>query len=309
MKKIIFAFFFCLFNFSSLAFDNPKTDFIIAKVNNKAITNSELSNRYNLVLLISKMTVKSEVDKQMLREQILDKMVDEELIRQEAQSLKIEVAPQEIREAVDILAARQKLNATQLKVNLSKKGVSFDNYLKQIEAEILWSKTIANTLKSKVKVTDVEIKEFFEENKFDINVKKFLLAEIFIPKSDNGKQLAEKLVLELRNGADFNAIVQQFSRGLNVENNGELGWLSSHDLDKKIYNILLRVNKGGYSDAINLPDGFHIFKVIDIKTETHIANQDMEAARNAIFAKKLQSLAKGYLLDLRKKSFIEIEKK
>jgi peptidyl-prolyl cis-trans isomerase SurA len=161
-------------------------------------------------------------------------------------------------------------------------------------------------LKSKAKVTEVEIKEFFEENKFDINVKKFFLAEIFIPKLENTKELAEKLVLELRNGADFNAIVQQFSRGLNVENNGELGWLASSDLDKKIYNILLKVNKGGYSDAIALADGFHIFKVLDVKTETHIAARDMDAARNAIFAKKLQSLAKGYLLDLRKKSFIEL---
>jgi hypothetical protein len=46
--------------------------------------------------------------------------------------------------------------------------------------------------------------------------------------------------------------------------------------------------------------------LLETKTETKIADQDLNAARNVIFSKKLQTLAKGNLMDIRKKAFVEI---
>ena len=235
MKKLlIFAvavFFFV--NFSSLAADlaNFPRNFIVAKINNKAVTNSELNDRYRFVLRASKMNVKIATEKKILLEQILDKMIEEELIRQEAANLKIEASRDEIRDAVDLVALQQKKNATQFKLFFISGGVSFDNYLKQVEAEILWSKIISDTLRSRVKVTEVEVKEFFEQHKFNTDVKRFLIAEIVIPQSENAAELANKLTVELKSGADFRTIVEQFSHSISAENHGELGWVSQADIE------------------------------------------------------------------------------
>lgn len=308
MKKIFFTIFFLI---QSAAFSaTPDTDFIIAKINNKAITNSEVTDRYRFVVVASKMKITSPQDRQLLLNQIIDKMVDEELIRQEGANLKLEVTPTEIRDFIEVVALQQKKNATQFKLFFIKNGLSFDNYLKQAESEVLWSKIMSEVLRSRVRVTDVEVKEFFEQHKFNTDVKKFFVAEILISNAghlaETAGQLANKLTVELRHGADFKHIVRQFSGSITSENNGEIGWVSQADIDQKIYAAISKLGKGGYSEPVLLADGYHIFKLLDAKTEASVADHDMNYARNAIFGKKLQSLAKGYLMDLRKKAFVEI---
>lgn len=307
MKKIFLAVFFFI---QSPAFSATSPDFIIAKVNNKAITNSEVVDRYRFVITASKIKINAPQDKQLLLNQIIDKMVDEELIRQEGSNLKLEVTPIEVRDFIEIVALQQKKNATQFKLFFINNGLSFDNYLKQVESEVLWSKIMSEVLRSRVRVTDVEVKEFFEQHKFNTDVKKFFVAEILISTAgrlaETAGQLANKLVAELRQGADFKNIVRQFSGSITSENNGEIGWVSQFDIDQKIYVAISKLGKGGYSEPVLLADGYHIFKLLDAKTEANIADHDMNSARNAIFGKKLQSLAKGYLMDLRKKAFVEI---
>ncbi len=288
--------------FPSIAFSQ---NFVIAKINNKIITISEANDRYHFVLTSSGIGVKDANEQKILRQQVVDKMIDEELIRQESQNLKLEVSPTEIRDALEIIALQRKQNTTQFKLFFTKKNLSFDNYLKQVEAEILWSKIMSEILRSKVKITDFEVKEFFEQHKFNSDIRKFLISEILINSSTNAAQLATKLVDELRSGANFKTIVQQFSSAISAENNGEIGWVSQSDIDPKIYAAISKLLKNGYSDAVLLEDGYHIFKLLDAKTESKVSDQDLNAAKNHIFNAKLQNLAKGYLMDLRKRSFIE----
>ncbi len=286
-----------------------QTNFVVAKVNSKVITNLELIDRYRFVLFSSKIQVNLAQERKDLLNQIIDKMVDEELIRQEAEGLKIEVLPNEIEDAVEMMALRQKKNVTQFKLALIEKNLSYQNYLRQVEVELAWSKIISETLRGKVKITEVEINEFFEQQKFNTNIKKFFISEIFIPQSDNAEAISAKLVAELRNGADFRSIVKQFSRdSLTAENDGELGWVSQNDIDPKIFAAISKLKKNEYSDPVLAADGYYIFKVVSTKLEAKIEDRDLNAARSNIFVKKLQNLAKGHLMDLRKKSFVEIER-
>lgn len=102
-------------------------------------------------------------------------MVDEELIRQEADSLKIAVTNDEIQDAIELVALRQKKNAVQFKLSLIQNGVFFENYAKQIESELLWSKIISEVLRSKVKITESETKEFLNSRNLILMLKNFLL--------------------------------------------------------------------------------------------------------------------------------------
>lgn len=307
MKKLLFIAFVFFISLPSFAAD--QANFLVVKINNKAITYSELMDRYRFVLATSKIKVGATEDRKLLLNQVIDKMIDEELIRQEGANLKIEVNEGEVREAVEFMASQRKQNVAQYKGFFGANNLSYDNYLKQVEAEILWSHIMSEVLRSKIKVTDVEVKELFEQHKFSTNVKQFLVAEILISKSDNNAaQLAQKLTVELRGGADFKNIVRQFSSSFTSENSGEIGWVSQNDIDPKIYNAISKLGKGGYSEPVLLADGYHIFKLLDSKSENKIAERDLSAAKNAIFSRKLQSLSKGYLMDLRKKSYVEIDR-
>jgi len=305
MKRLVLIAVFSLISFSSLSAEF--TDFVVAKINNKAIADSEVIDRYRFVVLTAKLSVKEAGEQKILREQIIDKMVDEELIRQDAKNLKIEAGEKEIKDGIELIALQRKQTPAQFKALLQRNNLSFESYSKQVETEILWSKIIAETLRSKVKVSDVEVREFFEQHKLNSDVRKFLLAEVLISPSENAAQLASKLAIELKSGADFKTIVKQFSSSVIGEGSGEIGWVAQTDLDSKIYVAISKLGKGDYSDSVQLADGYHIFKLLDSRVETKIADQDLNAAKGIIFNRKLQSLAKGYLMDLRKRAFVEIK--
>jgi parvulin-like peptidyl-prolyl isomerase len=311
MKKIILIL-ALIFPLQALSQISASQNYIVAKINNKAITSSELLDRYRYVVLIAKLSEKTQSNSDLLKAQILDKMIDEELIRQEAKALNIEASADEIKEAVEIISNQQKKNSNQMKFFLNGKGISFENFVKQVESELLWSKIISQNLSAKIKVSDVEIRELFEQEKFNVSVRKFLLSELVISKDkalgNMAQSFANGLVSELKNGANFSNMVKQFSTGFSSENGGEIGWVSQNEIDKKIYEEVSKLKKGGYSNPILLSDGYHIFKLVDAKVENKIHDQDLKAARNIIFSRKLQTAAKGYLIDIRKKSYVEIDR-
>lgn len=303
MKKIYFVIFhiFLLF-FSQNSFAGKE---VVARVNNKIITIFEVEDRYKFVIYASKMQAGSELERKMLRSQIIDKMIDEELIRQQAASLSIQTSNEELRNALEIVTLQQKKNPQQFKEELIKNNISFSNYLQQLETEILWSKIMSQAVRAQVKVNDREVSEFLEQYKAEIDVRKFLLAEILVNSKESSEQLADKLVSELREGADFNNIVRQFSQSVSAENNGEIGWVTQREVNKKIYDAISKLKKGEYTQPVRLEDGYHIFKLLDSKVENNVSEQDFTAAQNMIFSGKLQNAAKGYLMEMRKKAFIE----
>jgi peptidyl-prolyl cis-trans isomerase SurA len=300
MIRFFYVIFLCFFAVAANA-----EEVIVAKINNKIITRFEVDDRYRFVLAVSGIKIKTSDEHRVLRNQIIDKMIDEELIRQKAAELKIVVSTSELKNAIEIVALQRKQNPTQFKLFFKKRGISFSNYLKQLETEIIWSKITNEVLRSRVKITDVEVSEFFEQYQLDADVRKFFLAEVVIFHSQDSKKLASKLTDELRSGADFNVIVRQFSSAISSENNGEIGWVSQNEINDRIYQVVSKLRKGAYSDPVAFDDGYHIFKLIDAKVEASISERDLSAAKNKILNLKLQNLAKGYLMEVRKRAFVE----
>ncbi len=302
-----------IFFLTNISNSLSQENYIIARINRRAITSIDLADRYLFSILISKIKATSNQDRDLITNQLLKKMIDEELINQEAGHLKIEAAQSEIEELLDHVATQHGKNSAQFKEFLLRNKISFENYSKQIESEILWSKIISELLKPKIKITEVELKEFFEQNKFDVDVKKISLSEILISTSGKNSlesdfQLAKKLQTELSRGvADFRNVVKQFSDAINSEHGGEVGWVSKFDIDPKIYSEISKLHKGEYSEPILLADGYHVFRLNDSRTEIKIPDQSMREAQDVIRARKLQNMARGYLMDLRKKSFIEVD--
>ncbi len=288
-------------------------NFVIAKVGNSVITNYQLLDRFRLVLHSARIkSIKSSIEKDNFLRQLVDRMIDEEIIRQEAQNLKIAVSNEELELAVENAALQQKLNPHQLKINLSQHNISFDRYLRQIESDLLWSKIITQIIKPRLNIADAELREYLEQRNISADIRKFHLAQIFISDSNYLQQdpllIANKIVAELRTGADFKNMAKQFSQAsLFVEDGGDMGWVSQSDMDQKIYSAVVKLRKGGYSDPVMIGDGYHIFKLIDSSVEPFISEDDAKIAQITISTKKLQAMAKGYLSDLRRRIFVEIQ--
>jgi parvulin-like peptidyl-prolyl isomerase len=173
------------------------------------------------------------------------------------------------------------------------------SFLKKIESEIIWSKIVNEIIKPKITISEIELQEFFEQNHLVNDNKKFLIYEIVLPNSQNSFEFAKRLLLDLKDGADFKELIKQFSSSASLERNGEIGWVSQNEIDSKIYDAISKLNKNDYSEVLLLKDGYHIFKLEDIKY-SHIN------AKKVLFNNKLENLGKGYIVDLRRRSYIEL---
>jgi peptidyl-prolyl cis-trans isomerase SurA len=270
---------------------NPGLDnFVVAKVNNQVITNIDITNGYNFFLSNLKISITSNQERSRLIEQVINKMIDEELIRQESVKLDIGVTKQEID---DILKS------------INKAGAS-DSYRQQIATNLAWNKIVDQQIKPRIKIYDSEILEFFEEKKINKNIDQFLLAQIVIGNNNGSLKIAQEICNKLKNGANFNEMVAQFSDLSAKENNGLIGLVGQKDIDSRIYNAISKLEKNQYSDPVALDDGYHIFKILDKKLSTKLNPDDVNLANNAIFNQKVQILAKEYLSNLRRNSFIEL---
>jgi peptidyl-prolyl cis-trans isomerase SurA len=308
---LLFLFILVIFTSKIQAKDLELQDFVVAKVNNIIITNSQINNRIRFVLKTTKISITNNFEKKILRNQVIDKMIEEELIRQEAQRLNIFTSPEDIRNALEYTASQRKKNSTQFKFFLQENNISLQEFSQYLEAEVLWMKITEQNIKNKIKIIDLEIEEFLEQAKSKTDKRKFLLAEIVINKiqnnsENNALEFASKISLDLANGADFNELVRQFSASVNSQNKGEIGWVGQGDIDAKIYQAINKLSKNSYTKPILLGEGYHIFKVLDIKVEKIFNDKNSEFARNFIFRNKLQNYQKGYLMDIRKKTFVEI---
>ncbi len=85
--SLLIIFLLLFTNHANAEISTKKPIFVVAKVNNQAITNIDLANRYNLVLKISKIKFSNPQEKQIVLNQILQKMIDEELQIKEASTL------------------------------------------------------------------------------------------------------------------------------------------------------------------------------------------------------------------------------
>jgi peptidyl-prolyl cis-trans isomerase SurA len=307
---MLMSLFFCNFSLA-LPIKNDYNDFVVVKVNNKIITQSQVEMRLKYLIKSTKMSVANSSDLKLLREQIIDKMIDEELIRQDAQKFQITVDPEDFENNIEIIALQKKLSVDQFKIFLKNNQISFEVFSKYLEAEILRNKIISELFLRKVKVSDIEILEFLEQGKSRSDHRKFLIAEIVISNANKDdkitKEFVEKIFNDLNQGADFLELVRQFSNSSSALNNGLIGWVSQGDIDARIYSAIANLNKNNYSKPIILADGYHIFKLLDAKVEKNIDDNQSNIISKIITKNKLDNLAKGYLIDLRKKSFVEIQ--
>ncbi|MBL6007588.1 peptidylprolyl isomerase [Bacillus halotolerans] len=137
------------------------------------------------------------------------------------------------------------------------------DYLKeQVKYELLTQKAA----KDNIKVTDDEIKEYWENLKGQIRASHILVAD---------KKTAEEVEKKLKKGEKFDALAKEYSTDTgSATNGGELGWISkdNEQLDSTFRKAAFKLKTNEVSDPVKTQFGYHIIK----KTEERGKYEDMK---------------------------------
>ena len=113
--------------------------------------------------------------------------------------------------------------------------------------------------------SDAELDNAYESSKSKLLVpRSFHLSQIFIA---GDKSKLDTTVKQLKvKGADFAAIARTSSEeAASAARGGEIGWLTEDQVQPGIREHLPKLKPGGVTEPIQLDDGWHILKVLDIR--------------------------------------------
>ena len=218
-----------------------------------------------------------------MRRQILDRMVEEELLVQQAQrDTAVKVTEQEVLDAVEQTyqnARKQFTSEVEFQNQLRAVGLgSVEEWRRQLADDqrrrILQDRLIEN-LRQRGKLrpippTDAQMRDFWEANRAQQPKRPAAVSfrqVVIKPQPDSAAkarayQLAESLLVELRHGADFAAVAKRFSGdSASREQGGELGWFRRGVMFKQFEDAAFRLRPGEISAVVETPFGFHIIKL------------------------------------------------
>jgi peptidyl-prolyl cis-trans isomerase SurA len=240
---------------------------VVARVNDDAITDYELSERVILAIRTTNQQDSPEL-RQRLAPQMLRAMIDERLQIQDAKKLGLTATEGEISQRVGDIERSAGLGPGQFKQYLQSIGVPYEIAAQQLEATIAWLKIVRRRVRSQVDVSDTEIDETLARMRSNIGKTEARVGEIFIPidrtdQVDEGKRSADRIEEQLKRGAPFASLAQQFSQGATAQNGGDLGWILPGSLDPSLDAAIEKLPNHGVSEPIRTPAGWHILFVAD----------------------------------------------
>lgn len=115
----------------------------------------------------------------------------------------------------------------------------------------------------------------------------YRLSELILPVDDRDdiaevRELAVRLVTQIRGGADFGAVARQFSKSATAAIGGDIGWVQEGQVESSIIQILEVLEEGELSDPIQTEDGFLIYRLDAKRQNTAPGKDDQEIALRQI---------------------------
>jgi peptidyl-prolyl cis-trans isomerase SurA len=240
---------------------------VVARVNDTAITDFELNQRIIFAVRSAGMQDSPDMH-QRLAAQILRQMIDERLQLQHAKGLGVGVTEAETNQRVSEIERAAGMPRGQFRQYVQSIGVPYDVAVQQMQAGIAWVKIVRRRVRPQVEVSDGEIDDALARIRGNVGKTESRVAEIFVPidkveQADDAKRAADRVIEQLKRGAPFAALAQQFSQGASSQSGGDLGWVLPGSLDPALEAVIDKQPLRQASDPVRTPAGFHILYVID----------------------------------------------
>jgi foldase protein PrsA len=240
---------------------------IVAKVGNETISKDEL-----YATLVEQYGTNA-----------LESLISQKVIELEAKKEKVKVTAEEKEKELQVLVDSSG-GEEAFNLALEQNGVSLESMEKQI-ADYLITKKL---LEPRIKVTEEEMKTYFDENKSNFAQQEQVKASHILVKDEvTAKEVATKLAA----GDDFAELAKEYSTDTsNAEKGGDLGYFEKGTMVAEFDEVAFTLEKNKISDPVKTEFGYHIIKVIDKKAAKAAVYEDhKEEIKESLFQEKMQT--------------------
>jgi peptidyl-prolyl cis-trans isomerase SurA len=240
---------------------------IAAVVNDEVISIFDLISRMRMVMLSSNLPDTPET-RQRIGGQVLRSLVDERLQLQEAKRQNVVATDDELNTALGQIEKNNNMQPGQLNAFLKSRGIDRGSLVDQLTAGLVWAKLVRRQAAQNTEISDEEVDEAMKRLKEHADEPQVRVAEIFLavdnPSQDaEVRQLAEKLTDQMKQGARFSAVAQQFSQSATAAVGGDIGWVRADQLPPDLGKAVGGMKQGELSAPIRTSGGYYLLLVLD----------------------------------------------
>ena len=321
---IIYAFLFVTFGFPLIpkAEGAEVVDRIVAVVNDDIITLFELNRSFEpYAEKVRALGYQIDKERKMLfkvREDMLSRLIDQKIKDQEIKRFNITISEKEIDQTIERIKEANFYTDEDLRAALANDGLTMEEYREQIKEQILRTKLVNLEIKSKIVITEDDIKFYYENHQDKYGgKKKYHLRNIIMkvsPFADEKEKLGIKTNMDaildkLNEGQSFETLAMTYSESSLAAEGGDLGLFGLDELSLQLQDTIKEMKTGEFTPVLDTDQGYQIFFIQEIvntpgKSLEEVLPKIEKILYNEILEKKFLS----WLEDLRKQSVIKIIK-
>ena len=249
-------------------------DRVVAIVNDGVVLNSELDAQQELVSELLRQQKLELPAQNVLRQQVLERLVLQEIQMQRANRAGIKVSDEQVNAALQDVARHNGMTLSQLPDALAQQGEDYAGYREELRKEITLSLLRQRDVLQRISVTPREIDQYLEKQaktpseRSEYNVSHILIAvaqEASPAQLDQAARRAADVYQRAKGGEDFAKLAVAYSSSQTALEGGALGWRKGSELPTFLTDVVARLKPGEVSEPLRTPTGYHIVKLNEIR--------------------------------------------
>jgi peptidyl-prolyl cis-trans isomerase SurA len=249
-------------------------DRVVAVVNDEAITQYEVAEQRRAVLMQMREAKVTPPAPDVLDRQVLERLITERALLQYAKETGVRVDDTAVERTVQRIAQENKLSPDEFRKVLERENIPYAKYREDIRREITLQRLREREVESRVGANDAEVDQFLATSAArDGGEVEYLLSHILVavPEQSSPDQVAARqqraftALQQVKTGGDFAQVAASFSDAQDALTGGNLGWRSAARLPTVFVDVVRGLEKGGVSNVLRSPAGFHIVRLVDVR--------------------------------------------
>ncbi|MGA8709559.1 MAG: peptidylprolyl isomerase [Steroidobacteraceae bacterium] len=258
-----------------LSKDGTLLDRVVALVNDGLVLESELDEQTREITARLRQQNVALPSNDVMRQQVLDRLVLEEIQAQRADRAGIKVSDEQVNAAMDDIAKRQGTTLEKLPATLAAEGLDYAEYRNELRREIARQILRSRDVVQRITITPHELDQYLEhEKKTASAANEYNVSHILIPVAQDATpsqmaaatKRAQDVDQRARAGEDFGKLAITFSASETALDGGSLGWRKGTELPTFLADVIARMQPGEVSDLIQTPSGFHIVRLNETRS-------------------------------------------
>jgi len=246
-------------------------DRIVAVVNDEVITYFELRSRLDTALVQLQKQGTALPPREVLEKQMLERLIMDKVQLQHAREIGLRVEDGQLEQALQRIAAGNKMSLPQFREALQKDGIQFVKFREEIREEMTLARVREREVENRIVISEGEIDNYLAGDSASGGAaEEYELAHILLraPESASPEQIqrlrskADQVLERLRKGEEFAQLAAAYSDAPDGLQGGNLGMRPLDRLPTIFSEVVTKLKPGEVAPILRSPNGFHIVKLV-----------------------------------------------